>query len=88
MDVIKSTGSKVFGKTTKETAKKAVTKAATKTAEKTGEFVENKAGDKIIQLLNEKQPVTQSINSQSPISRSLNDFEIAERVNQLIQEVN
>ena len=47
MDVFKSVGSKLFGKTMKKAAKKAVTTAATKT----GEHVGKKAGDKIVQML-------------------------------------
>ena len=47
MDVFKSVGSKLFGKTMKKAAKKAVTAAATKT----GEHVGKKAGDKIVQML-------------------------------------
>ena len=47
MDVFKSVGSKIFGKTMKKAAKKAVTTAATKT----GEHVGKKAGDKIVQML-------------------------------------
>ena len=47
MDVFKSVGSKLFGKTIKKGFEKAVTAAATKT----GEHVGKKAGDKIVQLL-------------------------------------
>ena len=42
-DVMKSIGSRVLGKTTKELAKKAATKAATKVAEKTGDYVGKKS---------------------------------------------
>ena len=51
MDVFKSFGSKLFGKTTKKTAKTATTKAITTAATKTGEHVGKKAGDKIIEML-------------------------------------
>ena len=57
MDVFKSVGKKIFGKTMKKAAKKAVTGAATKT----GEHVGKKAGDKIVQMLsksNNKPRVT------------------------------
>ena len=74
-DVMRSIGSKVFGKTMKKITKKAVTKAGTKAAEKTGEFVGNKAGDKIIQLLSKKKPIEQP---------QLNDSNINDRVNRLI----
>ena len=82
MDIIKSVGSKLFGKTAKEIAKKAATTAATKAATKTGEHLGNKAGDRIIQLLSKKQPKQQTISKAA--ERPLTDFEIAQRVNQLI----
>ena len=50
-DVIKSVGSKLFGKTMKKAAKKGVEKALTSAATKTGEHVGKKAGDKIVQML-------------------------------------
>ena len=85
-DIFKSVGSKLFGKTAEVMTKKVATKAATKTAEKNGEFIGNKAGDKIIQLLSKKQTKQQTV--QQTISkateRPLTDFEIAQRVNQLI----
>ena len=86
MDIFRSVGSKLFGKTAKEMTKKAATTAATAAATKTGEHLGNKAGDKIAQLLTKKQPKKQTV--QQTISeateRPLTDFEIAERVNQLI----
>ena len=82
MDIIKSVGSKLFGKTAKEIAKKAATIAATKAATKTGEHIGNRAGDKIVQLLSNKQPKQQIISKAA--ERPLTDFEIAQRVNQLI----
>ena len=51
MDVFKSFGSKLFGKTMKKAAKKGVEKAVTAAATKTGEHVGKKAGDKIVQML-------------------------------------
>ena len=81
-DILKSVGSKLFGKTTKEIAKKAATTAATKAATKTGEHLGNKAGDKIVQLLSKKQPKQQTISE--PVDQPLTDFEIAQRVNRLI----
>ena len=51
MDVFKSFGSKLFGKTMKKGAQKAVTAAATKT----GEHVGKKAGDKIVQMLSKSK---------------------------------
>ena len=82
MDIFKSVGSKLFGKTVKEIAKKAATTAATKAATKTGEHLGNKAGDRIIELLSKKQPQQQTISKAA--ERPLTDFEIAERVNRLI----
>ena len=82
MDIFKSVGSKLFGKTAKEIAKKAATTAATKAATKTAEHLGNKAGDRIIQLLSKKQPEQQTISKAA--ERPMTDFEIAQRVNQLI----
>ena len=85
MDIFKSIGSKLFGKTTKEIAKKAAITAVSKAATKTGEHLGNKAGDKIIQLLRKKQPTIQP--TKQPIiqpNKPLTEFELAECVNQLI----
>ena len=83
---VKSIGSKLFGKTAKEVTKKAATKAATAAASKTGEHLGNKPGDKIIQLLSKKQPKQQTVQQtiRKATDRPLTDFEIAQRVNQLI----
>ena len=51
MDVFKSVGKKIFGKTMKKAAKRGTKKAMTAAATKTGEHVGKKAGDKIVQLL-------------------------------------
>ena len=51
MDVFKSVGSKLFGKTVKSAVKKGAKKAVTAAATKTGEHVGKKAGDKIVQML-------------------------------------
>ena len=81
-DIFKSIGSKLFGKTAKEMTKKAATTAATKT----GEHLGNKAGEKIVQLLSKKQPNQQTVQQtiSKAVERPLTDFEIAQRVNQLI----
>ena len=72
MDVFKSVGKKIFGKTMKKAAKKAVTAAATKT----GEHVGKKAGDKIVQMLsksNNKPRVTFNKNIEAiPSEKELN----------------
>ena len=89
MDVFKSVGSKLFGKTAKDIAKKAAKKAATTAATKTGEHIGNRAGDKIVQLLSKKQLPQQQIIQQpmeNTFNQQLTDFEIAQRVNQLISE--
>ena len=56
MDVFKSFGSKLFGKTMKKAAKKGAEKALTAAATKTGEHVGKKAGDKIVQMLSKNPP--------------------------------
>ena len=89
-DVFKTIGRKLFGKTTKEAAKTATKKAVQKAATKTGEYAGEKAGDKIIQLLsrkNKKTPVAASPVAALPIEnpqKELTDYEINERVNQLL----
>ena len=87
-DVFKTIGRKLFGKTIKEAAKTATKKAVQKVATKTGEYAGKKAGDKIIQLLSKKTKNTKTPVAASPIenpqSRELSDYEITERVNQLL----
>ena len=90
-DVFKTIGRKLFGQTIKEAAKTATKTAVQKAATKSGEYAGEKAGDKIIQLLskkNKKTPVAASPVETSPIenpqSRELSDYEINERVNQLL----
>ena len=51
MDVFKSVGRKIFGKTMKKAAKKSGEKVLTMAATKTGEHAGKKAGDKIVQML-------------------------------------
>ena len=51
MDVFKSVGKKIFGKTVKSAVKKEAKKAVTAAATKTGEHIGKKAGDKIVQIL-------------------------------------
>ena len=61
MDVFKSFGSKLFGKTMKKAAKKGVEKAVTAAATKTGEHVGKKAGDKIVQMLSKNPPAAKKV---------------------------
>ena len=56
MDVFKSFGSKLFGKTMKKAAKKGAEKGLTAAATKTGEHVGKKAGDKIVQMSSKNPP--------------------------------
>ena len=88
LDVFKMIGKKVFGKTAKEAAKTATKKALQTAATKTGEYAGEKAGDKIIQLLSKRNKNTITPTMASPIenpqTRELRDYEINERVNQLL----
>ena len=77
MDVFKSFGSKLFGKTVKSAVKKGAKKAVTAAATKTGEHVSKKAGDKIVQMLskrnNSKPKVTFNENVETiPSKKDLN----------------
>ena len=87
-DVFKTIGRKLFGKTMKEAAKTATKKAVQKAATKTGEYAGEKAGDKIIQLLSKKNKKTKTpvagLPIENPQSRERSDYEINERVNQLL----
>ena len=87
-DVFKTIGRKLFGKTMKEAAKTATKKAVQKAATKTGEYAGEKAGDKIIQLLSKKNKNTKTpvaaLPIENPQSRELSNYEINERVNQLL----
>ena len=60
MDVFKSFGSKLFGKTTKTAAKKGAEKALTTAATKTGDYVGKKACDKIVKMLSNGRVVPPS----------------------------
>ena len=85
MDIFKSVGSKLFGKTAKDMTKKAATTAAAAT--KTGEHLGNKAGDKIVSLLSKQNKGSIMHNEYDGViqpQKKMTDFEIAQRVNQLI----
>ena len=58
MDVFKSVGKKIFGKTMKKAAKKSGEKVLTMAATKTGEHAGKKAGDKIVQMLSKGEVKT------------------------------
>ena len=83
-DIFKTIGRKLFGKTMKEAAKTATNKAVQKAATKTAEYAGEKAGDKTIQLLSKKNKKTPVAASPVAESRELSDYEINERVNQLL----
>ena len=76
MDVFKSFGSKLFGKTMKKAAKKGVEKALTSAATKTGEHVGKKAGDKIVQMLSKGTP------SRKPPAKKVNFNKNVETISQ------
>ena len=83
MDVFKSFGSKLFGKTVKSAVKKGAKKAVTAAATKTGEHVSKKAGDKIVQMLskgNNKPKVTFNENVETIPSKK----ELNQRLNALL----
>ena len=85
-DSLKTIGSVLFGKTMKEAAKTASKKAGQAAATKTGESAGKKAGDKIIQLLSKKNKniTTPVINIPQTKTKELSNYEINERVNQLL----
>ena len=74
----------------KDVAKTGTKKLAETTASKTGEFLGNKAGDKIVQLLSRRQknqqPIVPLVDQQQlpVVQQQLTDYEIKERVNQLL----
>ena len=87
MDVFKSFGSKLFGKTMKKAAKKGAQKAVTADATKTGEHVGKKAGDKIVQMLsksNNKPKVTFNKNVETIPNKTMTQQEINKRVNAIL----
>ena len=76
MDIFKSFGSKLFGKTVKSAAKKGVEKALNTAATKTGEHVGKKAGDKIVQMLSKGTP------SRKPPAKKVNFNKNVETITQ------
>ena len=87
MDVFKSFGSKLFGKTVKSAVKKGAKKAVTAAATKTGEHVGKKAGDKIVQMLtksNNKPKVTFNKNVETIPNKTITQQEINQRLNNLL----
>ena len=84
MDVFKSVGSKLFGKTMKKAAKKSGEKVLTMAATKTGEHAGKKAGDKIVQMLSkEKAKPTKKVNFNKNVE-TINQQEIDQMLNKLL----
>ena len=87
MDVFKSIGSKLFGKTMKKAAKKGVEKAVTAAATKTGEHAGKKAGDKIVQMLSKgtspKKPTAKKVNFNKNV-KTITQKEIDQMLNNLL----
>ena len=87
MDVFKSVGKKIFGKTMKKAAKKGAQKAVTAAATKTREHVGKKAGDKIVQMLsksNNKPKVTFNKNVETIPNKTKTQQELNQRLNNLL----
>ena len=91
MDIFKSFGSKLFGKTMKKAAKKGAQKAVTAAATKTGEHVGKKAGDKIVQMLSKEKvaplaakKVTFNKNVETIPNKTITQQEIHQRVNSIL----
>ena len=86
MDVFKSVGKKIFGKTMKKAAKRGAKKAVTMAATKTGEHVGKKAGDKIVQMLSKKEKAAPS-NKKVTFNKNVETMtqqEINQRLNNLL----
>ena len=95
MDVFKSFGSKLFGKTMKKAAKKAVTAAATKTGEHVGNKIvqklsKEKAGDKIVQMLSKEYvaPTAKKVTFNKKVktipNKKITQQEINQRINSIL----
>ena len=90
MDVFKSVGKKIFGKTMKKAAKKGVEKVVTTAATKTGEHAGKKAGDKIVQLLsksNNKPKVTFNKNVETIPIEKVETIPSKKEINQRVNAI-
>ena len=85
MDVFKSFGSKLFGKTMKTAAKTAASKALTTAATKTGEHVGKKAGDKIIKMLS-KNNTPKKVTFNETVKNPTKKLTVQER-NQIVNRI-
>ena len=90
MDIFKSFGSKLFGKTMKKAAKTAATKAITTAATKNGEHVGKKAGDKIIEKLSKNNTPKKVIFNEASIKKNptskMTRGDINQRVNYILND--
>ena len=84
MDVFKSFGSKLFGKTVKSAVKKGAKKPVTAAATKTGEHVGKKAGDKIVQMLSKSNNSKPKVTFNENVETSPRKKEINQRVNAIL----
>ena len=84
MDVFKSFGSKLFGKTVKSALKKGASKAVTAAATKTGEHVGKKAGDKIVQMLSKDWVAPPAKKVTFKTTPKITQQEINKRVNAIL----
>ena len=89
MDVFKSVGKKIFGKTMKKAAKRGAQKAVTMTATKTGEHVGKKAGDKIVKMLTKEKVEPKKRTSTKKVTfnknvETMTQQEINQRLNNLL----
>ena len=90
MDVFKSVGKKIFGKTMKKAAKKGVEKVVTTAATKTGEHAGKKADDKILQLLsksNNKPKVTFNENVETIPIKKVETIPSKKEINQRVNAI-
>ena len=88
MDVFKSVGKKIFGKTMKKAAKRGAQKAVTMTATKTGEHVGKKAGDKIVQMLSKEGVTPKKRTSTKKVTLNKNVETIPNTQQEINQRVN
>ena len=84
MDVFKSFGSKLFGKTVKSAVKQGAKKAVTAAVTKTGEHVGKKAGDKIVQMLSKSNNSKPKVTFNENVETTPRKKEINQRVNAIL----
>ena len=91
-DVLSGLRRKLFSKTVQNVANKVAKKATTTAIDKTGNYVGNKAGDKIVKLLQKKQGIPSLVKpgkqkgqkGNAKPSKKLTDYEINERVQRIM----